>query len=640
MTHEEFVEKVGSLEGFAEREPSKYTLRVGLLAALGYAYILLVLAVISLLLYGLLYLTFAGGRFNFYVLKFGWVLLTLAYVVVRALWVTIPVPAGIELSREDAPRLYALVDELTVALEAPRVHRVLVDDEYNAALAQIPRLGPLGWHRNYLMLGLPLMQALAPEQFRAVIAHELGHLSGNHGRFASWIYRVRQTWIQLLVRLESEGRWGAGVFLKFFNWYAPYFNAYSFVLARRHEYEADRAAAQLAGARNTAEALATVDVKGTYLTERYWPEVFKNADTHAEPERGAYVRMSQALREALPEQDASAYLLRALARETNYNDTHPSLSARLAALGFGAGTGNGNGFAEGWGRQPIEPLAESAAEHYLGAEQQKALAARLDASWAEGIAPHWRERYKYAKESQKKLSALEEKAGAGQLTIDAAWERAYLTAEFKGAEAALPLLREIVERSPSHVLANFMLGQMLLEREDPAGIKHLETAMKHEPDSVAHGCEIIYGFLRRQGRDEEAEQYRKRLFKQYDVLERAGQERATFQDGDALLPHGLSDEEAARLREQLRRYYLEIKRAYLARKQIANLPDKPLYVLGIETETSWYHPNSDEADRELLQKLLANINFEGETYVLILSSSFKKTKKAMSKMEGALIYGD
>ena len=181
---------------------------------------------------------------------------------------------------------------------------------------------------------------------------------------------------------------------------------------------------------------------------------------------------------------------------------------------------------------------------------------------------------------------------------------------------------------------------MLLERDDPEGISHIESAMDNEPDSIAAGCELIYSFLRRQGRKEEAEKYRTRLFRHYDVLEHAGQERATFNDGDVLLPHGLSPEQIARLREQVRRYYLEIKRAYLARKQIANLPDKPLYVLGIETESSWYESKSDEADMELLNKLLANISFDGETYIIIFNRSFKKTKKAMSALDGALIYGE
>src|ERR1044072_3131247 len=240
MTHEEYLEMVRRLEEFAGREPKKYALRVGVLAALGYAYVLLVLAFVATLIYLLFWLTFLGGRFNFYVIKFGWVLLMLAWVVLRALWVRLPAPEGIRLTREQAPRLFELADELAAKLEAPRVHVLQVDGEYNASLAQVPRLGPFGWQRNYLTLGLPLMQALTPEQFRAVLAHELGHLSGNHGRFGSWVYRVRQTWVQLLVRLEREERWGAFAFTKFVNWFAPYFNAYSFVLARRHEYEADK----------------------------------------------------------------------------------------------------------------------------------------------------------------------------------------------------------------------------------------------------------------------------------------------------------------------------------------------------------------------------------------------------------------
>ncbi len=638
MTHEEFAEKVNSLEEFAAREPSKYALRVGLLAALGYAYIVLMLAVAALLIYGLLYLTFAGGRFNFYVLKIGWVLLVLAYVVVRALWVSVPAPGGIELQTEGTTRLKALVGELSEALQAPRVHRVLVNDEYNAALAQVPRLGPLGWHQNYLVLGLPLMQALPPEQFRAVIAHELGHLSGNHGRFASWIYRVRQTWFQLLVRLEQEGRWGAFVFFKFFNWYAPYFNAYSFVLARRHEYEADAAAAQLTGARTTAEALATVDVKGAYLSEKYWPEVFKSADTQAEPSHGAYARMRTALREALPAQDASAFLMRALSRETSYDDTHPALSARLAALGFASNEAGGP--FDGLEQQQVEPLAENAADHYLGPELHQSLVEQLDAGWAEAVKPHWRQRFEYARESRKKLAALEEKAREKELTVEEAWERAYWTAEFKDLEEVLPLLRDIVERSPKHAQANFALGQMLLEREDAQGVEHMERAMEADREFIAPGCEAIYGFLRRQGRDEEAEGYRKRLFRHYDLLENAGRERSVFKDGDALLPHDLTTEQVARLREQVRRYYRDIKRASLARKQTEHLSDVPLYVLGVEPESSWYSSSNEESEMELMRNILANVEFTGETFVVVLNRNFKKTKKAMAQLEGALIYGE
>jgi Zn-dependent protease with chaperone function len=657
MTHEEFVAMVERLEGYARREPSKYALRVGLLAALGYAFVLLALAFVGGLVLLLAWLAVGTGKLNFWVAKIGWVLLALAWVVGRALWVRIPAPEGIELSRARAPQLFALVDELTAALGAPRFDHVLIDDEYNAAVAQVPRLGPLGWHRNYLLLGLPLMQALSPEQFRAVLAHELGHLSGNHGRFGGWIYRVRQTWYQLLTRLEQEGRWGSGLFVKFFNWYAPYFNAYSFVLARRHEYEADEAAARLTSPRTAAEALMTVEVKGSYLSEKFWPDVFRQAEAQAEPVGGAFAGMSRALRSRLAPQETSGFLLRALSRETGYDDTHPALAARLAALGIetalppktnGEGTGgahqssgaDGNGAGDGanggHALDEITPLAETAADRFLGALQQE-LTTRLETAWHEGIAPAWRERHEYAVESKRKLAELEEKARGGEPTIEDAWQRAYLTVEFRSEDEALPLLRGVVARRPDHAEANFTLGRILVERGDAAGVGHVERAMASEPEAVAPGCQLLYGFFRERGQADEAEVYRQRLLRHYDLLERAGQERESFSDGDPLEPHAFGAEQLERLRAQLARYD-EIKAAFLARKSIEHFPDHPVHVLAVLPRARWYGLRSDAADGKLLQRLINELELPPDTFVLILSTTYRKTRKSLPLMEGALIY--
>ncbi|MEG4802819.1 M48 family metallopeptidase [Microcoleus sp. ARI1-B5] len=134
-----------------------------------------------------------------------------------------------------------MVDELTTKLQAPRFHNILLNREFNAAVVQVPRLGIFGWQKNYLLLGLPLMQSLSLEQFKAVRAHEVGHLSRNHSRFAGWIYRIRKTWLQIYERLHQSEQHGASIlFNSFLEWYWPSFNAYSFILARMDEYEADR----------------------------------------------------------------------------------------------------------------------------------------------------------------------------------------------------------------------------------------------------------------------------------------------------------------------------------------------------------------------------------------------------------------
>lgn len=515
MTNEQFVEMVGRLEEYAGREPEKYRLRVGLLAALGYAYILFVLGVVVALISLLFWLMFTGGSFNIWALKFGWVLLVLAWFVLRSLWVKVPAPEGVRLGREEAPRLFALADELAAKLEAPRPHVIQVDGDFNASLAQAPRLGPFGWQRNYLTLGLPLLQALTPEQFRAVLAHELGHLSGNHGRFGSWVYRVRQTWVQLLERLERDEHWGSFVFSKFVNWFAPYFDAYSFVLARRHEYDADRASARLTSAREAAVALAAVEVKGAYLSQKYWPEIFKRAEEQREPTAGAFAGMWHALRAGVARDEARAYLRGSLMQETGYGDTHPSLSDRLKALGLDAA--EQEALAEEVAREGGEGApAETAAEHYLGGLRGE-LSRRLDAEWCAGVEPSWRERHEYVTQSRRKLAALEEKAKTKGLSDEEAWSRAEWTAEFKGADEAVPLLRELTGRRRTAAAAHAMLGQILVGKGEAEGVEHLEKAMAEDAAYVPVACQVIYGYMREQGRDEEAEAYRRRLLKHFDA---------------------------------------------------------------------------------------------------------------------------
>ena len=206
------------------------------------------------------------------------------------------------------------------------------------------------------------------------------------------------------------------------------------VLARADEYVADRCAVELAGASPAAEALLQVELKGRYLEKSFWPEVHKQVDQEPEPPARLFSSMLPALQNPVPPDDAAMWLDQALAEETGYADTHPSLTDRLTAIGYLKP-------AEGAAEKPRPPLPsppeETAAQQYCGAALDM-LVARLDQAWRDGVAPHWRERYTYAQETQRRLAQLEEKAQREPLTDEEAWNRAEWTAEFRGAEAALP----------------------------------------------------------------------------------------------------------------------------------------------------------------------------------------------------------
>jgi Zn-dependent protease with chaperone function len=210
MKQEKFEALVRKLEKVAVQNPQGYKTKVAALAVMGYGFIFFMLALLLALLIGIGIfvvnhkgLSYAGGKLFFF-------LLIVVYAVVRSLWVKIEPPDGLPLTRGQTPELFNLIDDVAKRLNSPPPDVVLLTDDFNCAVAQVPRLGIFGFYRSYLILGLPMLHALSPDEFKAVLAHEFGHLSGNHGRFSGWIYRVRATWYRLLESLE--GNHGQGLF--------------------------------------------------------------------------------------------------------------------------------------------------------------------------------------------------------------------------------------------------------------------------------------------------------------------------------------------------------------------------------------------------------------------------------------------
>jgi hypothetical protein len=88
--------------------------------------------------------------------------------------VSFPAPEGPRVAGKTSPELFGLLEDLRRDLKTPRISEVVVTPELNAGVTQIPQFGPDGGYRNILLRGLPLMKGLSVEQFKCVLAHELG----------------------------------------------------------------------------------------------------------------------------------------------------------------------------------------------------------------------------------------------------------------------------------------------------------------------------------------------------------------------------------------------------------------------------------------------------------------------------------
>lgn len=624
MREKEFIALVNRLEVYEREHPAAYRLRVALLAAFGYLTLFGVLAVSLLAVALVIY----ARKFNALTISILVIVIGISALIIRSLLVKFAEPDGMEFTRNTAPGLFDLVNEVRMALAGPRLHKILLTRDYNAMIVQQPRLGVFG-SRNYLVVGLPLLRALSPEDMRAVVAHEFGHLSGNHGQFSSWIYRVRQTWIQLLENMQQH-RSDYPLFERFFNWYAPYFEAYSFVLARAQEYEADRCSVIVSGKENSARALINLRLKGKLLDEEFWRDISNLAKTQPEPPEETFSEMLQALRDPVPLEKAKLWFAETLTMRHRYHDTHPSLADRLAAIGY-------PGIRES---DDLEPFViaddQPRADRFLLARLPEEFIDYQNKVWKEHLSEGWNERHKFVGEAEQKLAALAEKTKSTALTIEEVWERAELMLNKEGTVAAIPLLQEVVALKPDHPEANYYLGDALLAVGDESGIKHLEAAMAKEVHAIPASCSSIVEFLTARERDEEADKYRDRASDYHEEVERGHRERNNLSKKDTFTPHDLTGEALEKLREELANVPL-LSSAYLVRKVCKHLPDDPAYVLGVISKRL-VGLQLDSRDQKLIDQLAAGDNLPKYTFIFPLEHKYKRLRRIFKRIDGAEIY--
>jgi Zn-dependent protease with chaperone function len=588
---------VRRLESFAREQPRAYRRNVLLLGLLGYVYIF---GILALLAGGCVILLLLAARFRqaYAAFKLGMPLLALAYLILRSLWVRLEPPEGVEVDARKAPRLVAEIESIRQALGSPGVDRILLTGEFNAGVAQIPRLGILGWTRNYFAIGLPLLMALSPLQFRAVMLHEFGHLSGGHGKTGSFVCRIRVTWSRLMEIMAESEHWGAIFFRRFFAWYAPFFNSYSFVLARGQEYEADRMAATLTSAKNTAAALVAIEVRNRYLDRVFWPRVCGAVANDAEPPF-PFTRM---LTDPLRPDDGTAmeWLSRALRRSTGTADTHPALGDRLKALGC----------------DPVvtEPLARSAAAYFLG-ESLPEMVDEIDARWRARVEGTWRERHEYLQGAMKRRAELLATAPA-ERTAENEREIAAIVELLEGGEAALPLYRAELDRTPLDASLQYAVGRILLESGNGVGIAHIERAMELDRSLEMDGCNLIYAHLTAEGCDAEARPYLRRWEESAEIHRLARRERHSVSVRDAVHPHRLEEGEVRRIAEQLQRYP-ELQAAWLAEKTVRYLPGNPFYILVVSISAPWYRYRAAGYFSGFARRLARELHCPGETLIMV-----------------------
>lgn len=251
----------------------------------------------------------------------------LLFAVVGARLRTPPVP-GRPVRPVDEPELAALVKDVAeqIGFRAPISLRML--PTVDAGLARVPwRSG----HAFALLLGWPLLRGLTAHELRAVVAHELAHEQHTADAATARLLAARQAAVDSLDRLVHLPRQMLAPLLR-------HTQPISFAL----ELAADRDSAELAGPEAVASALRTTErVHAAY--EVLAGEWLSALEEREQRPGDLFEEMDRALADPTVQQRLNRMIDGSQPSEPDVVESHPSLTARIAAVGAAGAAGNGIG---------------------------------------------------------------------------------------------------------------------------------------------------------------------------------------------------------------------------------------------------------------------------------------------------------
>lgn len=280
--------------------------------------IFLVLATTGSIVYGFLILGYVPMQLLL-ILVVGAIITV--YKMIESLFVRLnDAEPGRKLRQEEAPELWALTREVATKLKTRPFDQIRICPGTEMAVYERgsfrDRRKDLG--RRTLVLGLGLIPGFGQDTFRAVLAHEFGHLSHRDTAGGEVALRVNEDMVKFAYAM-AEARQAVwwNIAFQFLRLYHFLFRRISYGATRLQEVLADRAAARLYGPRMFEDGLEHVvrrQIEFSQITRREFNESLKS---------GASLRNIYSVAEP-PEKTLEEATYKAIFRKSSEDDTHPS----------------------------------------------------------------------------------------------------------------------------------------------------------------------------------------------------------------------------------------------------------------------------------------------------------------------------
>lgn len=367
-------------------------------------------------------------------------------------------PEGVEVSRESAPKIWAIADRATSRLNCPTFDQVRISESHTAYVRYWRPRAMFGAETRILTLGIPLLMALTEEQCEAVILHEAAHFSRGHVDAGKRCATALRTWVGLAEGTEGNGyTLGSVAFAK---WYVPHLAIVNEGISLENEFECDRLAAKIATPEVAGTALlATMMSEALYL-KPYGDRLEEAEDEFNAPAFSFFEGLSTQLKtpSSVNAFDSLCLVLRDLGDPL---DSHPCMHHRLLNIGLDV---------DPYDDKRLKELAESLARPVdrsawdaWHSPQLGLVAQRLGESVKKSLAEALAEKAEEKAKKRKQYEELLEQRATKPLTTEEQTMLAAMTHGFEGVEAALPMYRQLLAATPDDPSLLYLTGTAELE---------------------------------------------------------------------------------------------------------------------------------------------------------------------------------
>jgi len=477
----------------------------------------------------------------------------------RSLLFNFSEPEGIELDKES--KLVNLVLEITNKANAPKLEKIFLTDEFNAHVSTYKTFfHPIGKH--YLSIGIQFMAAVSDEEFKSMLAHELGHLSKEHTLFSRFIYKAYTVLFDIDCSLASSHGYIDLMFYKGLHLYMKKFDKLSYSIIREHEFQADEFAANVTSPEITATMLCRTTLVSDWLEDNYWKNIWRCSWQHSIPQSGVIIKACDAI-STCKEADMKRYYNQAKMERTRTGDTHPSLTDRVSHLGQKT-------------KIPSELPKQDISLKLLG-DQKDVLLKKCDDNWQEEYLYQWQQEHAYMSSAVMRRDLLIKTKQVRPLIYGEEVELVQLFEVTQGLKIGYKHYLEIYNKDKSNKFILFEICRILFKLNDKKAEKIALTLTKNgNPPLILNTYNMLIDYYKKTGDKELTEQYRDK----YKKLAKLNKKKTKYTDFHL---HSLSSIEVDDLKLWLKTLG-NIDFALVYQVNSKEFPEYPLHRLVISTE--------------------------------------------------------